>query len=286
MKRHLACIAALAAASLLGTRAIADVYPALSGNPEARAVLVYSALDENIALPAIKAFLKANPDLALDYRELQTIEIYDRITKETDAGKTTADVAISSAMDLQMKLANDGYARAVDLASASALPSWAIWRNTAFALTFEPAAIVYNKLAFKDQPPPKTHGELTRFLQRGGQRCLRADRHLRHRAGRRRVSLSRPRPGALPRHLGPRESDGRGRREALLQLLGHPRTRRRRTFRRSATTSSALMRRRGRRRPQPRHHPAVRLYRGDVADRPGAGGRRRPRPRSSGSSTS
>lgn len=146
----------------------AAIYPALSGDSAARTLLVYSALDENIAVPLITAFQKANPQLALDYRELQTIEIYDRVIKETDSGGKTADVAISSAMDLQVKLANDGYARAVNPASAAALPRWAIWRNTAFALTFEPAAIVYNKRAFKDHKPPQTHGELTQFLRSTG----------------------------------------------------------------------------------------------------------------------
>ncbi|KAB2873287.1 MAG: ABC transporter substrate-binding protein [Bauldia sp.] len=162
-------VVAAALVSLVGAApAWATLYPAPSGNADARAVLIYSALDESIARPLIHAFQKANPDLAVDYRELQTIEIYDRIIRETDAGGETADVAVSSAMDLQVKLANDGYAQAINPASAAALPRWAIWRNTAFALTFEPAAIVYNKAAFKDVPPPRTHAELTLFLKNAG----------------------------------------------------------------------------------------------------------------------
>ena len=168
MTVHRLVLAAVFAIGLSAGQSAAAVYPALTGDTDARSVLVYSALDENIAIPLIKAFQKANPDLALDYRELQTIEIYDRVVRETDAGAKTADVAISSAMDLQMKLANDGYARAVNPAAAAALPRWAIWRNTAFALTFEPAAIVYNKQAFKGRPPPRTHGELTQLLKEAG----------------------------------------------------------------------------------------------------------------------
>jgi iron(III) transport system substrate-binding protein len=168
MRRHFLAFFAVLGAALAAAPAAATVYPALSGDAAARTVVVYSALDEAIAVPLIKAFQAANPDLALDYRELQTIEIYDRVIKETDAGGKTADVAISSAMDLQVKLANDGYARAINPASAAALPKWAIWRDTAFALTFEPAAIVYNKQAFKDRAPPKTHGELTQFLKSAG----------------------------------------------------------------------------------------------------------------------
>ncbi len=143
----------------------AATYPALSGNPAARTVNVYSSLDEDISGPLIKAFQAANPEIAVRYEELQTVDVFDRIIKETDRGLPTGDVAISSAMDLQMKLANDGYAQAITAPSAFTLPEWATWRNTAFALTFEPAVIVYNKQAFAGREPPRTHGELVQFLR-------------------------------------------------------------------------------------------------------------------------
>jgi iron(III) transport system substrate-binding protein len=148
--------------------AIAGVYPARNGEATARIVNVYSSLDEDISGPLIAAFQAANPDLAVRYEELQTVDVFDRIIKETDAGGVTGDVAISSGMDLQMKLANDGYAQPVTAPSAFALPDWARWRDTAFALTFEPAVIVYNKRQFADVAPPTTHGELIRFLANSG----------------------------------------------------------------------------------------------------------------------
>ena len=168
MRRKLPLWLAVAAVLLPASAAHAGMYPARSGDAAARTVNVYSTLDEDISGPLIAAFQAANPDLAVRYEELQTVDVFDRIIKETDAGGTTGDVAISSGMDLQMKLANDGYAQAITAPSGFALPDWAKWRDTAFALTFEPAVIVYNKREFAGIEPPRTHGELIQFLNNSG----------------------------------------------------------------------------------------------------------------------
>lgn len=151
--------------STLPTLAQMTFYPALSGRAEAPMVTVYSSLDAPINAPMIKAFQTANPDVAVRYEDMLTGEIYDRIVAETDAGLRTADVAFSSAMDLQVKLANDGYAQQSDLSLSSSWPKWANWRNTAYALTFEPAVFVYHKPSFSDVAPPQTRGELIAYLK-------------------------------------------------------------------------------------------------------------------------
>ena len=116
------------------------VFPALGGAAEARTVTVYSSLDEPLARPMIAAFQAANPDIAVAYEDLQTVDIYDRVVAESDAGGPTADFAFSSSMDLQVKLANDGYAQESSVPLSASWPRWANWRNTAYALTYEPAA--------------------------------------------------------------------------------------------------------------------------------------------------
>lgn len=148
-------------------RAVAQVtlYPALSGDAEARRIVVYSSLDEPLARPMIEAFRQANPDLAVHYEDMQTADIHDRIVRETDAGGPTADIAFSSAMDLQVKLANDGYAQRSDLALGAAWPRWANWRDMAYALTFEPAVFVYHKPSFAGTRPPETRGEFIDYLR-------------------------------------------------------------------------------------------------------------------------
>src|SRR6218665_2066090 len=144
------------------------LYPAPSGDMKARVLTVYSSLDEPLARPMVEGFQKANPDIAVRYHEMLTGEIYDRIVRETDAGQKTADFAFSSAMDLQVKLSNDGYAQKSDLPMSGVWPAWANWRNTAYALTFEPAVFVYHKPSFRDRPPPATRAEFVEFLKQGG----------------------------------------------------------------------------------------------------------------------
>jgi iron(III) transport system substrate-binding protein len=140
-------------------------YPALSGDPAARVVVVYSSLDAPLAAPMIEAFQAAHPDLAVRYEDMQTVDIYDRVVRETDGGEPTADFAFSSSMDLQIKLANDGYAQQSNLAASTAWPRWANWRNTAYALTYEPAVFVYHRPSFAQDAPPQTRGELIDYLK-------------------------------------------------------------------------------------------------------------------------
>ena len=156
----------LALFSAAHAQASTKVFPAVSGRPDAPVLVVYSSLDEPLARPMIAGFQSANPDVAVRYEDMLTGEIYDRIVRETDAGQKTADFAFSSAMDLQVKLANDGYAQRSDPPMSDRWPGWAKWRNTAYALTFEPAVFVYHKPSFKNVAPPSTRAEFVDFLKR------------------------------------------------------------------------------------------------------------------------
>ena len=165
-------LAVLIAFICLASPAFAEVtvFPALNGDTQARTLIVYSSLDAPLAKPMIDGFQKGNPDVAVRYEDLLTTEIYDRVVAETDEGRGTADVAFSSAMDLQVKLANDGYAQESRLPLSDLWPRWANWRDTAYALTFEPAVFVYHKPSFRDSPPPATRGQLVDFLRAQGDR--------------------------------------------------------------------------------------------------------------------
>lgn len=140
-------------------------YPPLVEQAHPRSLKIYSSLDADIAAPLIEAFRLAQPTVALDYRELQTQDIYARVLEETERGEETADLAFSSAMDLQVKLANDGYAQPLELSFSKAMPAWAQWRSTVFGVTFEPAVIIYNKTAFGGREPPRTRADLATFLK-------------------------------------------------------------------------------------------------------------------------
>ncbi len=67
-------------------------------------------------------------------------------------------------MDLQMKLAADGLAAPYKSPEAAALPDWARFKDTVYATTFEPIAIVYNKRLVPPEDVPKTHADFTKLL--------------------------------------------------------------------------------------------------------------------------
>src|SRR5439155_4601374 len=76
----------------------------------------------------------------------------------------TADVVWSSAMDLQVKLVNDGYAARYVSPETPNLPRWAIWRNEAYGTTFEPIGFVYNKSLIDVPKVPQSRAELVNLL--------------------------------------------------------------------------------------------------------------------------
>ncbi|GGF02868.1 ABC transporter substrate-binding protein [Stappia taiwanensis] len=139
--------------------------PPAGDQQPARSVTIYSSLDAALAQPLLIGFQRLYPGVGLRYFELQTQDIHARIIDETDRDAPTADLAFSSAMDLQVKLANDGYAQAVTLREAASLPDWAHWRDTVYGVTFEPAVILYHKPAFAGHEPPRTRAALTRYLK-------------------------------------------------------------------------------------------------------------------------
>jgi iron(III) transport system substrate-binding protein len=137
-----------------------------SGKPEVNNVVtVYSTTDTAIFQPVIADFRKLHPDIRLDYVELDSQPLVDRFLRESRTGKPRVDIVFSSAMDLQVKLVNDGYAQKHLSANSGALPAWAKWRNEIFGLTFEPVVMVANPALFSDLAMPKTRLDLVQSLR-------------------------------------------------------------------------------------------------------------------------
>ena len=132
---------------------------------EVRTVTIYSSIDIAIARPLIAAFQKTYRDTAVVYHDLQTNDLYERVVRESRAGQT-ADLTLSSAMDLQLKLANDGFASSLETRGSRQLPRWASWRNEVFGVTFEAAVIVYNKAFFENAPPLRNRAQLMALLEK------------------------------------------------------------------------------------------------------------------------
>lgn len=140
-------------------------FPALNGEENARVLKVYSALDEDASKPLIAAFQNENPNVSVLYNDLQSLEIYERVIRETDENNSTADLVFSSAMDLQVKLVNDGYAQKVKNELSSNWPNWAQWRSAAYGLTFEPSVVVYHKPSFIGHKLPENRADLAALLK-------------------------------------------------------------------------------------------------------------------------
>jgi iron(III) transport system substrate-binding protein len=122
---------------------------------------IISTADANVFEPIIYAFQAENPHITIDYTIASSTEVMHAISVE----KEIFDLVISSAMDLQTKLANDGYAQHYRSDATDLLPSWAKWRNQLFAFTQEPAVMVISDDAFVDRSVPVSREQLITMLR-------------------------------------------------------------------------------------------------------------------------
>lgn len=162
-------VAGVLLASLMPTpapaaeRVIESRYPA--PRPSSRVLTVAGPTDTPVFAPLIAGFQQERPDVTVVYREMGSRELYEAMI----AGELKdVDVLISSAPDLQVRLANDGYALSYASPYARTLPSWAVWRDEVYGFTFEPAVIVYNPKRFTEATVPRSRQALLRLLEREG----------------------------------------------------------------------------------------------------------------------
>ena len=127
---------------------------------------IISTADIKYFSPMIKSFLEQNSDHGIDYTVASSTDVMAAMY----SNETSYDLIISSAMDLQVKLANDGFAKPYKPNINLTVPSWAIWNNMIFGFTQEPAAIVILKKAFEHNDYPKTRQELISKLRENPQR--------------------------------------------------------------------------------------------------------------------
>lgn len=127
-------------------------------------VVVYATTDAALAQPLIQSFQQLYPGIKVEYNDLNSTELYNRFISETAAGAGSADVLWSSAMDLQVKLANDGYSMRYTSPEAGKLPDWAHWRDEVYGTTYEPIAFVYNRKLVSAGEVPKTHAEFAALM--------------------------------------------------------------------------------------------------------------------------
>ncbi|MDB5738595.1 MAG: hypothetical protein JWO65_2263 [Sphingomonas bacterium] len=126
---------------------------------------IWSAIDKQKAAALVADFARLHPDIHVRYQELPARQLYDRFLANAAAGGGTADFLWSSAMDLQIKLVNDGYTQRYVSPEREALPHWANWKNQAWGTTAEPIVFLYNRRLIADAAMPRGHEALIRFLE-------------------------------------------------------------------------------------------------------------------------
>ncbi len=159
-------IASLALAAALGIALPAHAQSAgdlvSAANKEGKLV-IYGVTDNEQTNHLIREFRAMYPAINVEYSNMNTTELYNRFISETAAG-SSADVTWSSAMDLQIKLVNDGYAQPHKSAETAKLPDWANWKNEAFGTTYEPIGFVYNKRLVPAADVPQSHADFIKLL--------------------------------------------------------------------------------------------------------------------------
>ena len=133
-----------------------------SAAPAARRVTVLAATDRIAVQPLIDDFERRHPEHRVDYRESGSVELYASFLSE---GGKAADVLWSSAMDLQIKLVNDGHALRHESPHAPKLPRWAVWKHEAYGTTYEPVGVAYHRKLLAEAEVPQTHAALTALLR-------------------------------------------------------------------------------------------------------------------------
>jgi iron(III) transport system substrate-binding protein len=128
-------------------------------------VVVHATTEASVAAPLLEDFSALYPEILIDYQKMESNTLYERFIEQVAHSGASADVLWSSAMDLQMKLANDGFAAAYQSPESDALPSWALWNGEAYGSTFEPIVFAYNRRLLQTEELPRSHAELVRLLR-------------------------------------------------------------------------------------------------------------------------
>ena len=167
MRRAGAFLAALALLGASGAPARAEPEATarfgLAGAPGA--ITVLGTTDVALFAPLLTAFAQGVPELEIHYEQWSSTELHELAAEACRAGRAPADLIVSSAVDLQVKLVNDGCAEAHRSVLTDALPRGASWRHELFGVTEEPAVIVYNRELVPESEVPRTRFDLIDLLR-------------------------------------------------------------------------------------------------------------------------
>ncbi len=161
MAKALYKIVSILLTALLHGQATAQEDVAEFGSADAgQSLLIRSTTDIAAFVPLVEAYIDAHPDTAIRYEQWGSINLFELGMTACTGDATAADLVISSAVDLQIKLVNDGCAQPHQSAMTATLPETRNWRDELFGLTFEPAVIIYNRQLVPEADIPRSRFDL------------------------------------------------------------------------------------------------------------------------------
>lgn len=159
----LALLALLSTAMQAPSADVTTVFPAPAG--ERQVLRLHTATDLEVFEPLVHGFQKIAPDVTIRYTEGVTNAVFDEVRKDCAAGRTEADLVITSSVDHLVVLANEGCALSHRSPETAGAPSWTRWRDEVFGFTVEPAVIVYNRALVPAEEVPHTRADLISLMR-------------------------------------------------------------------------------------------------------------------------
>lgn len=127
---------------------------------------IWSTTDRDKVSELLAAFSAKYPQVRVEYREMTAADVYRNFLATVGSRESSGDLLWSSAMDLQIKLVNDGYAQRFVSPERRAIAAWANWKNQAWGVTAEPIVFVYNARLLPRDRVPGSHTALRLALLR------------------------------------------------------------------------------------------------------------------------
>lgn len=171
-RRHFLSISALAvvlaASGMAMAQDIPEGYPAdyaqlIEAGKQEGLLRIYSTTDAASVQPLVADFEALYPGIRVEYSDISSAEVYNRVISENAARQPSADFVWTSGMDTGVRLAADGYAAEYSSPETGNLPDWANWNNIAYGTTFEPLVFIYNTNLVPADLVPKSHADLVRI---------------------------------------------------------------------------------------------------------------------------
>ena len=130
--------------------------------PATTQLSIIGSTDLPVFAPVLRDYQRQHPGVAIRYEEFSTQDLYRQAAQPQAGG---ADLLVSSSMDLQVQLVNDGRAQSYRSAETAALPTWARWRDEIFGFSYEPMVIAYDTRRFTPATAPATRRRLLQLLR-------------------------------------------------------------------------------------------------------------------------